>query len=68
MLCPKCNIEAAIRDTRYVAENDDTPEKETKLFIKQSVYCRNPNCADYGKIVRTIKHQISLEKDEEQDS
>ena len=65
MQCPKCKITAAIRKTRYVTENDTTPEKETKLYLEQSFKCRNPQCSEYGKIIGTARHPLRLEKDEE---
>jgi len=63
MKCPRCNIEARISRSRYVTENDDNPDKQTKLFLEQSFTCRNPQCTDYGKVIRTVRNPLRLEKD-----
>ena len=64
MKCPKCNIEAAISGTRYVATGDNSPDEETKLFIEQRFSCRNRQCANFGKEIGLKKNQLGLEKDE----
>lgn len=64
MLCPKCNVEAAISATRYVTVNDDTDKKETQLFIEQDFQCRNPQCSDFRKIIYTARNPIQLSKPE----
>lgn len=61
MTCPKCKIEARISQTKHVVENDDTPEKDTKLFIEQHFTCRNPQCADFGKEIGVKRNPIRLE-------
>ena len=63
MLCPKCKVEAVIAESKPVILNDDTPYKETQLFIEQTFKCRNPNCESYGKVIGTVKNQVSLKKD-----
>lgn len=66
MVCPRCKIEARISNSKYVTENDTSPDKETKLYIVQEFTCRNPQCTDFGKVVIAKKNQLRLEKDEEQ--
>lgn len=68
MLCPKCNISAAIRHVGYVVDGDNDPNKETKLYVEQKFMCRNPQCADYGKVIGRKRNPIRLEKDEEQEA
>ena len=60
MVCPKCNTLAAIGATKYVTENDDSPEKATKLFIEQQFKCRNPQCRDFGKVIGTKKNELKV--------
>lgn len=60
MKCPKCSIEAAITSTKYVVEGDDSPEKETKVFIEQHISCRNPQCVDYGKEISVKRNPIKV--------
>lgn len=62
MLCPKCAVEMRISATRYKAVNDDTAEKNTELFIEQDLICRNKACADYGKVIETVRNPIKLAK------
>lgn len=63
MQCPKCKIEAAIVKSGYTTVNDDTPDKETELFIKQEYACRNPACDNYKKVIGTVKNPLRLSKD-----
>lgn len=63
MLCPKCKIEAVIAESKPVIMNDDTPDKETQLFIEQVFKCRNPNCESYGRTIGTVKNQVPLKQD-----
>lgn len=63
MKCPKCNTEAKIVKTQYVAENDDSPDIPTKLYIEQLFACRNPQCVDFEKVIKTVRNPLSLEKD-----
>lgn len=60
MKCPLCNLEMGSLANRMVVENDDTPEKETKLYIEHEMSCRNKTCANYGKVVETIRNEIKL--------
>lgn len=45
---------------RMVVENDDTPDKETKLFVEHDMACRNKTCANYEKVVETIRNELPL--------
>lgn len=49
-----------IRGVRNVVENDDTPDKQTKLYIEQDFECRNPQCSNYEKVVDTARNEIEL--------
>ena len=59
MICPDCGIELKITKSRYVFENDDTPDKETKVFMEQDLECRNPQCRNYKQIVETERHEMN---------
>ena len=43
----------------YEAEGDDSPDTKTLIFIKQEFVCRNPQCANYGRVVETAKTQLN---------
>lgn len=62
MMCPLCKIEMRINATRHVLVDDDTPDKETKLFVEQDLICRNKNCTNFQKVVQTVKTQLQLSK------
>ena len=49
-----------ITNGRYIAENDDTPDKETKMYYVQTFTCRNPQCDDYKKEIGEVKNPIEL--------
>ena len=63
MKCPRCNIEGGIISSKYVTVNDDTAEKNTELYIEQQIACRNPNCADFGKVIKVVRNPLQLSKD-----
>ena len=60
MKCPLCKVEMIISHSRNVVENDDTPDEKTKLFIEQDMSCRNEQCANYEKVVETVKTELPL--------
>lgn len=60
MKCPLCNIEASIAESKYVYEQEN---EEIKLFLKQDMKCRNPNCSNYNTIIDTVKNQLPVSKD-----
>lgn len=60
MKCPLCNIEMFAISNRMVVENDDTAEKETKLYVEHNMACRNKNCPNNGKVVLTVKDEIKI--------
>lgn len=66
MQCPLCKIEAAIASSRYVPKNDNTPDKETQLFMEHDMKCRNPKCSNYNKIFTTVKNELPISKDSTQ--
>ena len=41
-------------------ENDDTPDKPTKLYVVQNLTCVNKACENYDKDVETIKTEIPI--------
>ena len=60
MLCPLCRLEMAIQSSRYKTVNDNTPDKETELYIEQNLTCRNKQCPNHGKVVETIQNPIKI--------
>ena len=66
MVCPRCNVVAAIRSTSYVVTGDNSPSEATKLYVEHKFMCRNPQCVDYGKIIGRKRNPLSLGKDEDE--
>ena len=60
MKCPVCQVEMRISRSRNVVENDDTPDKETKLYIDQDLMCLNKNCSNYEQVVQTVRNELPL--------
>ena len=60
MKCPLCNVEMRITKVRNILENDDTPDKETKLFIVQELSCMNKACLNYEKVVQTVRNELPI--------
>lgn len=60
MKCPLCNVEMRIIRTRNILENDNTPDAETQLFVEQDLTCLNKNCANFEKIVQTVRSEIPI--------
>lgn len=60
MKCPLCNVEMVSTANRMIVENDDTAEKETKLFIEHDMSCRNKNCPNNGRVVTTLKDEMKI--------
>lgn len=60
MLCPLCNLEMRITNTRNVVEHDDTPNEPTKLYVVQDISCMNKECENYNKVVEEIKNEVPL--------
>lgn len=57
MKCPLCQVEMRITRSRNVVENDDTPDTPTKLFTEMDMSCLNKNCANYKKVVQTVRNE-----------
>lgn len=57
MLCPSCKVEMAIKSSKNVLKNIDGVNK---LYMRQELGCRNPNCANYEKIVETVDNELQL--------
>lgn len=60
MKCPLCQVEMRITRSRNVVENDDTPDKQTKLFVEQDLSCMNKSCKNYQTVVSTVKSEIPI--------
>lgn len=45
---------------RIVAINDDTPDKETKVFVEHDMSCRNKTCPNFEKVVDTVRNEMKL--------
>lgn len=60
MKCPLCQVELRITRSRNMVENDDTPNKETKLYVEQELSCLNQNCANYNTVAATIRSELPI--------
>ncbi len=60
MKCPVCQLEMRISRSYNIVENDDTPDKETKLYVLQDMSCRNENCTNFNQVVETVKHELPI--------
>ena len=60
MLCPLCKLEMRITSSRNVVEHDDTPDEVTKLYSVQDLSCMNRDCANYDKVVETVKNELPI--------
>lgn len=56
MQCPLCNTEMRIMATDYVMNNGN-------LFTRQILTCRNKNCNNFGKEVKTIYLPMQITED-----
>lgn len=60
MKCPLCNLEMRITRSRYVTENDDTPDVPTRLYQEMDMMCKNEKCTNYNTVVETVKEELAL--------
>ena len=60
MKCPLCDLEMRITHSRNVVENDDTPDRETKLYKIQDMSCMNKNCLNYERVVDSVKTELPI--------
>lgn len=60
MKCPLCQVEMRIARSFNTVENDDTPDRLTKLYVVQNLTCVNKACKNYDKDVETIKTEIPI--------
>ena len=65
MVCDICTCMLRITNSYHKAENDNTPDAETKGFNVQELSCVNNNfndkpCPNKDKVVKTIKHELTL--------
>ena len=57
MVCPKCKVECRVTKNTPVITGDNSADTATKLFRVLEFTCRNKQCADYGKVVKTIRDE-----------
>jgi len=60
MKCPLCQVEMRIIRSRNILENDNDPDIPTKLFVVQEVSCMNKDCANYEKVVDSVKNELPI--------
>lgn len=60
MLCPKCKVALRISRSYTKVTGDESPDTETKVFTVQELECRNPKCEDFGKVVKTAEHPMTV--------
>lgn len=60
MKCPLCQLEARVYRSRNVAENDDTPDEQTRIFTELDMACMNKQCANYEQIIGTERIELPL--------
>lgn len=60
MKCPLCQVEMRITRSRNILENDDNPDIPTKLFVVQEVSCMNKDCANYEKVIDSVKNELPI--------
>jgi hypothetical protein len=60
MKCPLCQVELRITNSRNVVENDDTPDKPTKLYVEQDLSCLNKKCVNYNTVVETVRNELEV--------
>lgn len=56
MECPLCKVEMGISQSVYKVSTDDEGNK--KMYIEQDLKCRSKQCANYGKVVTTVRNPI----------
>lgn len=54
MQCPQCSIDMDVRYDGVELINDDTPDVATEVYSLQSLICRNPQCANYNRVVEIV--------------
>ena len=66
MVCKVCGCLLKIINTKYEAENDTTPDIETKMYHVQELACTNKDynstgnpCSNINKIVETVRHELN---------
>jgi len=60
MKCPQCQVELRITRSVNRLENDDTPDKPTKLFVVQELSCLNKSCPNYNTVVEEVKTELPV--------
>lgn len=59
MLCPLCNIEMRIANSRLEFTGDTSPEAETKAIQVMDLQCRNEKCKNYNQTVQTVSAPLN---------
>lgn len=60
MICPECQTELKIKEQgKLQLLNDDSPDKETEVYMVQELYCVNDKCSKNGEVVETVKHKMN---------
>ena len=60
MLCPVCKVEMRIKSSGHVLKKEGEIER---LYMKQDLACRNPNCTNHEKVVKTIYNELSVSRE-----
>ena len=58
MICQDCKVEAAIMDSGYEVEGDNSPATPTKVFSVLKFRCRNKACPKCGREIGVVRHEI----------
>ncbi len=58
MICPDCGVEAAIMESRYEVEGDQSTKTKTKVFSVLKFQCRNKACTKFQKEIGEIRHEV----------
>ncbi len=58
MNCPRCGQIARIDSSRWEVTGDDSPETPTRLYLVQTLRCRNPRCDRSGEKVAELRRPL----------
>lgn len=58
MQCPKCDCEMSVINGYNAVENDDTPDKATKLYRVVQHKCLNKNCSNQEVYTQRIELEL----------
>lgn len=60
MKCPLCQLEARVIRSRNVAEHDDTPDEQTRIYTELDMACMNKKCENFEQVIGTERIELSL--------